>query len=90
MNENVIEWISGDETVSVTFSQRKYVNRIKKLSENAENNVVILRENPDGSIFAHLPISAVKLTPKRTQNLSVEQKNELSARLALARQSQNR
>ena len=70
MTENVIEWITGDDTIAVTFSQLKWVNKIKRLSENTANNVTILRENPDGSIFARLPISCLKISPKANKNIS--------------------
>lgn len=50
-HENVIEWLTGQDTIAVTFSQLKWVNRIKRLAENPTNNITILRENPDGSIF---------------------------------------
>lgn len=80
MNENVIEWITGDDTIAVTVSQKKFVNKIRRLSLTDEN-VVILASNKDGSIFAHLPISYLKLSPKRKDNVSVERKAELAERL---------
>lgn len=80
MRENVIEWVDGEDTVAVTLYQKKFVNKVKRLALSHEN-VVILHENPDGSIFAHLPLEMLKLTPKRKDNLSVEQKNELANRM---------
>lgn len=85
LSENVIEWITGDETISVTVSQKKFVNRIKRFALTDEN-VVILAENNDGSVFAHLPISYLKLSPKRKDNISAERKAELAERMRKMRE----
>lgn len=68
--ENVIEWVTGDDTITVTLSQRKYITRVRKLAAKLPSLVSILAENPDGSILAHLPLKALKLsiiTPHRTR-----------------------
>ena len=41
-NENVIEWLIGQYTISCTLSQTKYINKIKKLAENHPDKVKIL------------------------------------------------
>lgn len=84
LSENVIEWITGDETISVTVSQKKFVNRIKRFALTDEN-VVILAENNDGSVFAHLPISYLKLSPKRTVNQTVQEKSEWAEKMRKSR-----
>lgn len=61
-NENVIEWVSGQHTISCTFSQTKYVNKIKSLAKKHPDKVKILAKNEDGSIFAKLPIKSLKLS----------------------------
>lgn len=85
MNENVIEWLTGEDTIAVTVSQKKFVNKIKRFALTDEN-VVILAENPDGSIFAHLPLSYLKLSPKRKDNISAERKAELAERMRKMRE----
>jgi hypothetical protein len=60
--ENAIEWLTGDDTISVTLTQKKYINKVKKLAVKHPNLVSILNENSDGSIFAHLPLKALKLS----------------------------
>ena len=67
--ENVIEWVTGDDTITVTLSQRKYISKVRKLAAKWPSLVSILAENADGSILAHLPLKALKLsiTPHRTQ-----------------------
>lgn len=84
MNENVIEGLDDEDTISVTFHQKRFVNKIKRLA-NIDENVTILAENPDNSIFAHLPISYLKLSPKRKDNISVERKAELAERMRTIR-----
>lgn len=84
MNENVIEWLDDEDTISVTFHQKRFVNKIKRLA-NIDVNVTILAENSDNSIFAHLPISYLKLSPKRKDNISVERKAELAERMKTIR-----
>lgn len=87
MTENVIEWINGDENVTVTLSQRKYISKVKKLAEKFPDEVEIVYTNTDGSIVCHLPLRAIKinLTPKR--ELTEEQKEIMRERLRLARES---
>ena len=84
MNENVIEWLSGSDTVLVTFSQKKYVNKVKKLAETRED-VVIESENKDGSILAKLPLKFIRITP--TRQLTEEQRIQARERLEKYRRS---
>ena len=86
LNENVIEWFDGDDTIAVTLHQKRFVNRVRKLAEQSEN-VVILAENPDGSIFAHLPLNYLKLSPKAKNNITVERKAELVEQVRKAREA---
>ena len=60
--ENVIEWIEGDKTAFCTFSQKRFVNRIKRMSATHGKAVTILAENEDGSIMARIPLSAIHIT----------------------------
>lgn len=85
LHENVIEWFDDDDTISVTLHQKRFVNKIERLSLQ-EENVVILARNDDGSIFAHLPISMLKLGLKRTCNKTVSEKSEWAERMKNLRQ----
>jgi hypothetical protein len=78
MNENVIEWLTGSDTVLVTLSQKKYINKIKKLAAT-HGDVVIETENKDGSILARLPLKYIKITPPRV--MTEEQRNQVRERL---------
>lgn len=56
--ENVIEFLQNSETASVTLSQKRY---IRKLVKRPPDQAQILAENPDGTIFARIPVSWVKI-----------------------------
>lgn len=68
LQENLIEWITGSKVATVTFSQKKYINRIKKMAEKYPESVIIEAENDDGSVTAHIPIKAVHLTIYESKN----------------------
>ena len=60
--ENVIEWVNGDNEATCTFSQLKYINRIRRMSKKHPELIKIHAENPDGSILATIPLKALHLT----------------------------
>lgn len=77
MNECVIEWIKGDKVAGVTMpNTTRLKNRIVKLAETHEE--VDLTVNSDGSIYARIPVSWVKINPPRV--LTDEQREEIGAR----------
>ena len=43
-NENCVEWLSGGRTCTCTFTNRKHINRIKKLYENHKDDFGFLYE----------------------------------------------
>lgn len=59
-NENVIEWITGQDYIACTFTQKKYINKVRKIAVQMPELVPIFHENKDGSIFCHLPLKALK------------------------------
>ena len=62
LKENVIEWYTGDETVTAAFTQKKFINRIRRMSQTHGELVKITHENPDGSIVCKFPLRAVHIT----------------------------
>ena len=76
LNENVIEFSDDQQFASVTASKRRLINRIKKLAHKFPDDVQILHTNNDGSVFAHVPTSWVKINPPR--QISDEQRQRLS------------
>ena len=77
LRENCIEWLNGQDVVSVTLSQKRLISKVKKMAEKHPDSVVILAENADGSIFAHLPLKAVKLSIiSRKDALAADEESE--------------
>ena len=62
IRENVIEWLNGDKMVMATLSQKKLINRLRRMAEKYPSCVEIVAENIDGSILARFPVSAVHIT----------------------------
>lgn len=79
--ENVIEWLRNDKIATVTFTQGRYISKIKKLAEKYPDKVQITAENKDGSIVAHVPVKAIKITIFEDKELSEEEKKALRVRL---------
>lgn len=85
--ENVLEFISGTRTATVTFTNQKHINRIKKLYEERKDEFKYLVENPDGSVCAKLPLKWIKINPgsKTGRVMTEEQKEAARIRLENAR-----
>lgn len=83
--ENCVEWLTGDEKIGVSFTQKKYINKIKKLYEKHKDSFSYFIENADGSICAEVPIEWLKISPKRA--VSEEQREAARERLQQARET---
>lgn len=77
--ENVIEFLENQERATVTFSQRRYISKIRKLAADHPKECEIVAENKDGSICAHIPVAWVKIIPPR--QLTDEQRQQIGERL---------
>ena len=86
-NENCIEFLSGERSAVVSFTNRKHINRIKKLYEERKDDFKYFHENTDGSICAKIPLKWVKINPgsKTGRVMTEEQKEAARIRLANAR-----
>ena len=78
MRENCIEWLNCQDRVTVTLSQPRYINKVKKLAEKYKE-VEIIKENTDGTLLAHLPLKFIKISAPR--QVSDEQKEKAKERL---------
>lgn len=87
MRENCIEWIEGDSRITITTYHRKFINKLKAISEEKPEEVEIIKENKDGSICVHAPLEFLKIGPKKSYNLSEEKKQELRERCARMREA---
>ena len=90
-NENMIEFISGTRTATVTFTNQKHINRMKKLYEERGDEFKYFHENSDGSICAKVPLRWIKVNPGslpgtgKKRELTEDQKQALRERLAAGR-----
>ena len=89
--ENVIEFISNTRTATVTFTNKKHINRIKKLYEERKDEFKYLVENPDGSVCAKIPLKWIKISPpKRNSRIyTEEEKQKIAERLRNARRNKS-
>ena len=81
-NENCIEFLNNQHSITVSFCMQKWINKVKKLKEQHPDDVKIIAENDDGSICAKLPIKYLKLSAPKQYLLDkyygMEQKEEFS------------
>lgn len=63
--DNSLEWYIGDKYASVTASEMKLKNKIKKLAKDYPDDVKILYQNEDGSILARMPRNWIKINKPR-------------------------
>lgn len=79
MNEFSIEWIKGAEYAGATVpSGTALKSKLLRLAEKNPDEVKIIVENKDGSLFAHVPVNYIKISPPR--QVSEEQKEAASER----------
>ena len=78
--ENAIEWYTGQEVLTITLSQKKFINKIKKLQKEFPDEVKIDKINEDGTILAHIPLKYLRFS--RPRELSEEEKLAAADRLS--------
>lgn len=84
-NENAIEFYTGEKFCTVSLTNQKYCNRIKKLYEKNADEFEWFELNPDGSVYARIPLKWIKIAPRQKSNLTDEQKKEIAERLMKSR-----
>lgn len=62
-NENCIEWHKDQEQATLTLSQRRTISRVEKLAASRPEECQIIARNPDGSVYAHIPVSWIRINP---------------------------
>ena len=94
ITENMIEFISGQRTATVTFSNQKHINKIKKIYSERSDEFKYFKENKDGSICAKIPLKWIKVNPgskpdpnKPKREVSEEHKEKMRAALEKYRAS---
>lgn len=86
-HENVIEFVKNADTATVTLCQGRYVSKLKRLAKEHPEDVHICKENIDGSIVAHIPVSYIKLSAPPKRDLTDEQRIKLAERMRNARKN---
>lgn len=76
--ENVIEFLYNEKTATCTFTQGRYISRIKELAEKKPDKCIITAVNKDGSIVAHIPTSWIRINPDK--ELTDEQRAAMGER----------
>ena len=91
-SENMIEFISGTRTATVTFTNQKHINRMKKLYEERKDDFKYFKENKDGSICAKIPLKWIKINAgsKTGRVMTEEQKEAARIRLQKVRENKNK
>ena len=89
--ETCVEYLDVDDHATFCSAERKWVNKILKLKEEYPDEVDIRNypEDNHGVILAHIPKNWLKISPKRTRDLTDEQREAMSKRLAEAREKRN-
>ena len=90
--ENMVEFISGTRTTTVTFTNQKHINRMKKLYEERKDDFKYFKENKDGSICAKIPLKWIKINAgsKTGRVMTEEQKEAARIRLQKVRENKNK
>lgn len=78
-NENVIEWLRGGKTATLSLTQGRTITRVMKLARNRPEECRIIAENADGSIVARVPVGWIRINPPK--QFTEEQKKEMVSRL---------
>ena len=89
--ETCCEYLDVDDHATFCSAERKWINKILKLKETYPDKVDI-REYPEtnhGVILAHIPKTWLKISPKRTRELTDEQREAAAKRLSDARDKRN-
>lgn len=91
-NENALEFLSGEHYCTVSFTNRKHINRIKKIYQERKDEFKFFHQNNDGSICAKIPLKWFKINPgskpdpnKPKREMTDEEKSKLVARLQAGR-----
>lgn len=87
VKETNIDIVNTETQATVSSSELKQINKIKKLHEShpEEVKIVITPEDNYGVIVAKMPKSYIKISPPRKVNYTEEQKAAMAERLAAAR-----
>ena len=78
--ENMVEFYKGSKTCTVSFTSQKYINKIKKLYKKSPDAFEVFEINDDGSLYARIPLSWLKISMPRTKEMTEEQRESAAER----------
>lgn len=79
----MIEFLTGTRSATVTFTNQKHINRIKKLYEERKDDFKYFKQNDDGSVCAKIPLKWIKINAgSKTGRVMTEEQKE-AARIRL-------
>lgn len=81
--DNSVEWYTGQTIVTCTFSQRKWINKIKRLAEKHPEEVNIQFTHSD-CIVVKMPISYIKISPPKKVSEEQRERMRLQAQKNIA------
>lgn len=88
IKESCWDHVSGEDFVTYSSSEKKWLNRFLRDAETYPGEVIVKHVNEDGSMVVQYPYSWCRMPrPPRKVNMTDERKAELSERLATARAS---
>jgi len=80
-NENMVEFITGEKTCTVSFTNRKYGNKIKKMHDKHPEIFEVFEVNADGSVYARFPLNCLKFSIPKSIYMTEEEKLAIAGRL---------
>lgn len=83
--ENELEWLRGQTVIAGTLCRGRFANKVRRLAKAHPEEVQILAENADGSIFFHIPLSYLHIYAPSKREMTEQQKEEARIRLAQSR-----
>lgn len=77
LRENSVEWYTGENTITISITQRKMINYILKLAPKYPDEIKIICHPEDnfGTLLARLPLRYLKF--RRPREVSEEQRERM-------------
>ena len=73
MNEYTIEWVKGRNHPGLLFRQETaWKSKILRYAESHPEDIKIVAENQDGSIFVDVPVNCIRMQPTQKSFRSTE------------------
>jgi len=86
VQDNTIEFLRNAKIAVATFSQGKFISKMKKYKEDYPDDVEIVPVKDSNVIVCRFPAKWVKVSPPRKIEMDDEKRSEIRDRLRLARE----